>query len=141
VVLRFLTPTRLQVNRQLLAAPSFRALVFAMLRRTLEIAHFQVPEAALDWTFRPLLDRASAVRVVATRLAWRDWQRYSNRQQCRMTLGGFVGELEIEGDLSPFAALLRTAELLHVGKGATFGLGRVVVVDDYAVNSGTWSSS
>ena len=41
-----------------------------------------------------------------------------------MTLGGFVGTLDLEGDLAPFIPLLRTAEIVHLGKGATFGLGR-----------------
>jgi hypothetical protein len=45
-----------------------------------------------------------------------------------MTLGGFVGELEVEGSLTPFAPLLRTAEILHIGKGPTFGLGRMEVI-------------
>jgi hypothetical protein len=126
-VLRFLTPTRLKAGDQLLQTVGFRALVFTMLRRTLEIAHFHVPGAAIDWTFRPLLQKASLVRVVASRLRWRDWARYSNRQKTLMTLGGFVGEMEIEGDLAPFASLLRTAEILHVGKGTTFGLGRLEV--------------
>ena len=44
-----------------------------------------------------------------------------------MILGGFVGEMEIEGDLEPLVPLLRTAEILHLGKGATFGLGRMEI--------------
>jgi CRISPR/Cas system endoribonuclease Cas6 (RAMP superfamily) len=32
-----------------------------------------------------------------------------------------------EGDLGPFLPLLRLGELLHVGKHATFGLGRYEV--------------
>jgi hypothetical protein len=127
VRLRFLTPTRLKVRDRLVASIGFRALAFAMLRRTLELAHFHVPGAAIDWTFRPLLDAAAGVRVKAASLRWRDWQRYSNRQGCTMSLGGFVGDLELEGELAPFAALLRTAEVLHVGKGATFGLGRMEI--------------
>ena len=42
-----------------------------------------------------------------------------------MSLGGFLGTLAIEGDLAPLWPLLRTAEVLHVGKGATFGLGKL----------------
>jgi CRISPR/Cas system endoribonuclease Cas6 (RAMP superfamily) len=41
-----------------------------------------------------------------------------------MVFGGLLGTLDLEGDL---ASLLRTAEILHVGKGATFGLGRIAV--------------
>jgi hypothetical protein len=126
-LLRFVTPTRLKIRDRLVATIGFRALAFAMLRRTLELAHFHVPGATIDWSFRPLLDATSGVQVKATGLRWRDWQRYSNRQGSKMSLGGFVGELELEGDLAPFAPLLRAAEILHVGKGATFGLGRMEI--------------
>ena len=127
IVLRFTTPTRLKSDDRILSAVGFRPLVFAMIRRTLEIAHFHLPGAEVDWSFRPLLDRTAAVRIVDSRLRWRDWQRYSNRQRRRMHLGGFVGELEIEGDLEPLAPLLHTAEILHVGKNTTFGLGRMEI--------------
>lgn len=128
ITLRFLTPTRLQVRGRLQEEPGFRALVFLMLRRTLELAWFHLPGAEIDWHLRPLLDRASDVNVTASDLRWQEWQRYSNRQQRKISLGGFVGTMELEGDLSPFAPLLRTAEVLHVGKGATFGLGRMKVL-------------
>jgi hypothetical protein len=44
-----------------------------------------------------------------------------------MTLGGLVGTLDLEGNLAPFAPLFRAAEILHVGKNTTFGLGRIAV--------------
>ena len=129
--LHFLTPTRLQVRGRLLEEPGFRPLVFAMLRRTLELAWFHVPRPEIgleiDWCFRPLLDLASQVRVAASDLRWQDLQRYSNRQRRTIALDGFVGTLEIEGDLAPFGPLLRTAEVLHLGKETTFGLGRMRV--------------
>ena len=127
LVLRFLTPTRILVDGQLAERVEFRALAFKMLRRVLELAWFHVAGVAIDWTFRPLLQQAGRVEVVSSHLEWRDWERYSNRQARSMTLGGFVGELRLAGDLAPFAALLRAAEIVHVGKGATFGLGRVEV--------------
>jgi hypothetical protein len=124
-VLHFLTPTRIKTRDHLSASITLRPLVFAMLRRTLELAHFHVPGAPIDWTFRPLLDHATSLHLLATDLHWYDWQRYSNRQQTKINLGGFVGTLELEGDLAPLWPLLRTAEILHVGKGATFGLGKL----------------
>jgi hypothetical protein len=54
-----------------------------------------------------------------------DWQRYSNRQERKMDFGGLLGTVELDGDLAPLAPLLRTAEVVHVGKGATFGLGKL----------------
>jgi hypothetical protein len=127
VVLRFLTPARLKVRGRLLDEPDFRALVFHMLRRSLELAWFHLPGAELDWQFRPLLDLASEILVTAADLRWHDWERYSNRQDRKIEMGGFVGTMALAGDLAPFAPLLRAAEVLHVGKGATFGMGRVEV--------------
>jgi CRISPR-associated endoribonuclease Cas6 len=125
--LRFLTPTRLKAGGRLREDFRFRELAFAALRRMLELAHFHVPGERVDWEIRPYLEQASAVRVTATDLRWQDWQRYSNRQGRSMEMGGFVGTVEVAGDLVPFLPLLRSAEILHVGKGATFGLGRVAV--------------
>ncbi len=125
--LRFLTPTRLMVRGRLLEEPVFRPLVFAILRRTLELAWFHHPGASLDWCFRPLLDLASGIRITARNLYWNDLERYSNRQERKVEIGGFTGQIDLEGDLEPFGPLLRTAEVLHIGKGATFGLGRVAV--------------
>ena len=38
-----------------------------------------------------------------------------------------MGTLRLEGDFAPLLPLFRAAEVLHVGKGAVFGLGRVTV--------------
>jgi hypothetical protein len=124
--IRLLTPLRFKERGHLSTTLDFRSLVLSMIRRTLELAWFHVPGAEIDWTFRPLLDRAAAIRSTPT-LAWHDWDRYSNRQQRKVTLGGLLGTLDLEGDLTPFAPLLRTAEILHVGKGTTFGLGRIAI--------------
>ena len=40
-----------------------------------------------------------------------------------MQLGGLLGEVELHGDLAPFAELLHRGQWLHVGKNATMGLG------------------
>ncbi len=127
LVLRLETPLRVKTRDCLNDRPRFRDLVFNMLRRVLEIAHFHVPGARIDWSFRDLLARADAVRVVASDLRWHDWQRWSQRQQASMKLGGLVGEMVLDGDLHPFSDLLRTAEIVHVGKGATFGLGKIAI--------------
>ena len=94
-------------------------------RRTLEIARFHVPGAVIDWSFRPVLEAASRVRIASTNVRWHDWERWSNRQQTSMRLGGLVGSLRLEGDLATFSTLLARAQQLHVGKGTTFGLGKL----------------
>jgi hypothetical protein len=127
VVLRFLTPARFKTAGRLQGSLGFRALVFRMLARALELSHFFGDRAAIDWHFQPLLRQADGVRVLEQDLTWKDLKRYSARQGTEMTMGGFVGSMRLTGDLAPFAPLLRIAEIIHIGKGTTFGLGRVEV--------------
>ncbi len=127
LTLRFLTPTRFKVDGRLIHHFDFRLLASRMLHRTLGLAKHCGGRPNLDFDLEAVRDLAEDVRIAASRLRWFDWERYSNRQRSKMRLGGVVGELDLEGDLRPFSALLRTAEVIHVGKGATFGLGRVAI--------------
>ncbi len=128
ITLRFLTPCRLKVHSQVIErCHSFRTLAFKMLRRQLELAHFHCPSIEVDWTFRPYLDLADQIEIVAERLRWETWQRWSNRQQRHLSMGGFVGEIDLDGEIEPLWPMLRAAEVLHVGKSTAFGLGQVEV--------------
>ena len=126
--LRFITSTRLKFRDTLTKDFTFRMLVFKMLRRVLELAHFHVPEAQINWEFHDLLVAADDVRITANNLEWNDWVRRSNRQNTSMKMGGFTGDLTLEGNLTPFIHLLRICEVVHVGKGTVFGNGKVGVV-------------
>jgi len=141
VTLLFRTPLRFKTGGRLLHDVGFRGLVFRMLARVLELAHFFADRAAIDWHIQPFLRQADCVRVVEQSLSWQDVRRYSARQGTEMSLGGFVGSLRLAGDLAPFAALLRTAEIVHVGKGATFGLGRIEIADAESFEEGVQSSA
>ena len=70
---------------------------------------------------------ADAVQITRRHLYWVDWQRRSNRQQTTMKMGGLMGLLTLEGPLEPFLDLLQVCEVVHVGKGAVFGNGKVGV--------------
>jgi len=133
--IEFLSPTRVSFSRkdpfeerELGMEFDFRQLLFRMLRRTLELAYFYVPGEKIEWEFHFLLEAANHIRVAERNLAWKDLRRYSARQKTEMTLGGFVGNIVLEGDLTPFMAILRAAEVLHVGKATTFGLGKIRVI-------------
>ena len=126
-VLHFKTPLRLKKDGHLLQEVAFRGLVFRMLTRVLELSHFFGNRSAIDWELRRFLRQTEGVCVTDQSLAWQDLKRYSARQGTEMTMGGLVGSLRLEGDLRPFAALLRAAEIVHIGKSTTFGLGQVEI--------------
>ena len=71
-----------------------------------------------------LIERSRNIKVKKEKLAWFDWERYSNRQDTRMMMGGFVGSITFEGDFEKFLPFLLLGEFIHVGKGTSFGLGK-----------------
>jgi len=122
--IRLLTPLRLKYENRLEAGLPFHILVRAALRRISMLCNaFGDGEPDLD--YRGLVSRARPVRTLAPDLRWFDWQRYSNRQDQAMLMGGLVGLVNYAGDLGPFLPLLRFCERTHLGKQTTFGLGKI----------------
>ena len=125
ITLRFITPTRIMYRGKLLFELDFQTLIINLLRRLALLAYFHCggnPQEEIP--FVDLIEKAGAVNVNDRSLKWYDWERYSNRQDTRMKLGGFVGTITFEGDLSPFMPYIQAGEILHVGKGTSFGLGK-----------------
>jgi hypothetical protein len=106
--------------------PEFHILIRTLLRRLSNLAYFHCG-TELDLNFRGLITAAEQIETVHSDLRWYDWERYSTRQDARMKLGGFVGTVTYRGDLLPFLPLLRLGEVVHIGKGTSFGLGKYVI--------------
>lgn len=122
--LRFVTPARIRVEGDLQSSLSFELLVRNLLRRvsTLALIHGGVP---MQVDYRGLIDLASEAKTASSRLRWWDWERYSNRQEMKMKMGGFVGEVEFSGEATErLLPLVVAGEILHVGAGTSFGLGK-----------------
>jgi hypothetical protein len=126
VRLRFATPLRLQKQSNIQGrAMSARDLLMALARRYWLLAEFhQGAIPSID--FKQLGAQAEAVGL-QSQLQWRDWRRYSSRQQQEMVLGGVVGSVDLRGELGPFAGLLAAGQWLHLGKNTAFGLGQYVL--------------
>lgn len=122
--IRFVTPTRIRVAGNVLTEISFQLLVKNMLRRVSMLMEIYGGKK-LDWDYRGLIDSAAEVKTVSSKLEWNDWERYSSRQNAKINLGGFIGEVEYQGKaLTKFLPLILAGELLHVGSGTSFGLGK-----------------
>ncbi len=76
---------------------------------------------------RLAFEEAAPIRLAADRTYRTTWERYSSRQGRRMRRSGIAGEAIYDGDFSPFYPCLVLGQWAHVGKGATFGLGRYVI--------------
>ena len=70
---------------------------------------------------------ATLVPSGETDVAWKDWSRYSNRQRKKVPMGGLAGHAVIDQAPQELWQWLRCASLVHVGKGAAMGLGRIRV--------------
>jgi CRISPR-associated endoribonuclease Cas6 len=127
LTLNFLTPTRLVYAEALTTAPDFHMLIRTLLRRLSNLVYFHCG-SELDLNFRGLIAEAQKVETVNSDLSWYDWERYSARQDKRMKLGGFIGKVMYRGELEPFLPLLRLGEVVHVGKGTSFGLGKYAML-------------
>lgn len=127
--IRALTPIRIKYNRDLVRDLEFHILIRSLLRRLSLIYYFHVSPEILIENPIELIKEAERVRKIQDKTYWYDWERYSSRQDARMKLGGVVGEISYEGEISPFMPYIRAGEIIHVGKGTSFGLGKYEIVN------------
>lgn len=120
------TPLRLVADGHVVAPRRFAAAPFlmALLRRLSMLAYFHHGrELKLD--FRALKTVAAEVSLHKADLRFVDQVRRSARQQRLLRMGGLVGHAEFDlGRAAVFKPLLAHGQWVHVGKGATMGLGR-----------------
>lgn len=120
----FLTPTRIVYDGSLTLELEFHMLVRQLLRRMALLSYFHCGGDPSGIDFKGIIEAAKEVRVKKRSLKWYDWERYSTRQNAKMKMGGFIGEITFEGNIGPFMPLIEAGAVLHVGKGTSFGLGR-----------------
>ena len=126
LTLNFITPTRIVFNEDLVVNLEFHQLIRTLLRRISSLSYFHYGER-LDLDFKGLIEKAQSIKVKERNTEWHDWERYSARQDVRMKMGGFVGKVSFEGELGEFMEFIELGEMLHVGKGTSFGLGKYLL--------------
>lgn len=122
----FDTPLRIHRNGQPVKAEELSAysLCIGLLRRMQSLFGTEVlPPDVVE----ALVMSAPRLQMTENALAWRDFSRYSNRQERRIALGGLVGSIEIAGDLQAWMPLLLAGQVLHLGKNTTMGFGHYVL--------------
>jgi hypothetical protein len=136
ITVRFLTPTELKGPwggpplraAQRLAAdaglPPFDLLAMRV-RDRLSTLRALYGEGPLAIDFRGFAERASRVRTIRGAVREVAAQRRSRRTGQTHSLGGFVGEVEYEGDLAEFLPYLRAAAFTGVGRQTVWGKGEI----------------
>jgi hypothetical protein len=128
---RFETPVRLKQGGRPMEAGKldFAALFSHVWRRlTMVCSLFGEYGAADDAQFQALRPKAEGVRTVQRRLKEMRWEHLSVETGERKPMRGLLGEVVFEGEELPaFSAALAAGEVVHLGGGASFGLGRMRV--------------
>lgn len=117
------TPLRLRSLNDLVTPERFTPFEFALglTRRLSAIAKYHCPST--EASVLPMVPRTT--EWLDRRVRWKEWTRYSSRQETKMKMGGLVGEatLSTEG-LDAFWPLLWTGQYTFAGKATSMGLGR-----------------
>lgn len=92
VTVSFRTPIRLKRQGRNVTPESFEPadLLGNLVRRLSMLTYFHT-DTPLETDFAGLARLARTARIVARDLVWRDWTRYSSRQQTGMQMGGITG--------------------------------------------------
>jgi len=128
ISLSFLTPTRILYDSHLTFDLEFHILIRNLLRRLSLLYYFHCGGDTSEIDFKGIIEKAKEVKIAEKHLRWYDWERYSGRQETRIKMGGFVGNITFEGNIEPFMQIIKAGEFLHVGKGTSFGLGKYEIV-------------
>ncbi len=127
VTFHITTPLRITEAGQVCRQLSFHTFFRNLLRRASLLAQLYAKQT-WNLDYQSILLYAHQIKIIAQKLQWYDWHRYSNRQQQRMPLGGLIGSFTVTGDLQPFWPLLRLGTYLHIGKNTSFGMGKYNII-------------
>jgi hypothetical protein len=125
VRVRLLTPLRIKAGGGFPTPRTFR--VRDLLRNLHTRLHrlsqlYGGEPGAFAWAH--VAEHADALVVADIDLHWRDWRRWSNRQQAHQPMGGLVGSFVLGGPaLAAYWPVLWLGQWVHAGKGTAFGLG------------------
>ena len=121
--LTFETPVRINLDGRLSKSAEMAALLPSLLRRLSLLNYFHCG-ASFETDVRPLLDSGRDVKNLRSKIFWKDWTRYSTRQETLMEFGGFIGWAEYPPLPDELLQALAWGEILHLGKASAFGLGK-----------------
>lgn len=122
------TPLRMKQDGKLANERTLQASALAMtiVRRLGLIQSFFAPDTPQP-DFQHLKAQSARLKIVDQSLRWKELIRRSSRQRTTQSISGLVGRIVIDASQAPdWPAYLAWAPILHVGKGTSMGLGRMI---------------
>jgi len=127
VKLNFVTPVRFQVEGKLLTRRGQInpiVLLNAIERRYYSLAHLFCGQPFPDY---PWLPEENEVKIEENNLSFYDWERFSSRQDRKISLGGLIGDFRLTGSFDKLISFLLIGEKINIGKNTIFGLGEYIL--------------
>jgi CRISPR/Cas system endoribonuclease Cas6 (RAMP superfamily) len=118
--IQFLTPARFAENGKVLKKISGKLLLDGIIRRYSSMHSFYGILHKDDLNIRGL-----EIKISTDQSSFKKWNRYSNRQERKVQQSGVIGTYTVENANVHLYELLKTMEILHVGKNTSFGLGQI----------------
>ncbi len=125
-VVRFTTPVRLRKKGVYVKNMDWPFFFGVLVRRleALNVVYNNGPPLGKE-TWMNIQEMFSSAGPAASNLIWDDMARYSSRLKQKVPMGGLTGTIRPGGSKSLPAPWWRAAELIHVGKGAAMGWGKI----------------
>lgn len=118
------TPLRVKNKGAFVRELSFLILLRTLIRR-IQMLWNAFSSETPPFEEQELLQQAHEVHIAENSLFWKKQLRYSSRQNNLQRMDGLQGSIVFSGRLTPFIPLLQMAQVLHLGKETSFGLGKI----------------
>ncbi len=122
--INFITPTALKEGNKVSNNFSFENIILSIKRRLKSLSYYHDEEISIPYFEKEEMEKIVNYKNELKRF---DWMRYSGRQKKLMEFNGVIGNVEFKGNLTPFYSLLRIGEIIHIGRGTVFGMGKYVL--------------
>ncbi|MCK4260570.1 MAG: CRISPR system precrRNA processing endoribonuclease RAMP protein Cas6 [Halanaerobiales bacterium] len=125
--LKILTPMLLKANKAWVKKLEFEYLMRNILRRLSSLNVFYGTDVP-SINYPELLKQSKEIQLTKDRTSWRNWTRYSSRQDQQVEMYGLLGEVYYTGNLKPFLPYLILGQYCYVGKNTVFGQGNYKII-------------
>ena len=136
LTISFVSPVKARVDKRISPELTFTNLIRLIIRRTNQLSsYYGIKDSGPSkkpllsiYDTKKLVEDSKRIETVNYDLYDFPIERFSKSGNVKMNLNGFTGSVTYRGDFSKFIPLLLLGERLHIGKNASFGLGRYEIV-------------